>query len=78
MKCPKCERRWPEGLEQAACVAVYGRCIVCCSRLRDRGGVECYINGKWMPLYDKEEGRPTLFDTEGKRDAKRAELRKRR
>jgi len=41
-------------------------------------GVECYINGKWMPLYNKEEGRPTLFETEEKRDAKRAELRKRR
>jgi hypothetical protein len=29
MKCPKCERKWPDECQQAECVRRYGECIVC-------------------------------------------------
>lgn len=29
MKCPKCEREWPDECQQAECVRRYGECIVC-------------------------------------------------
>lgn len=40
-------------------------------------GIECFVNGKWMQLYDKEKGLPMLFLTEAERDNMRAVLRKR-
>jgi hypothetical protein len=30
MVCEKCGREWQEFSEQAACIRVYGQCIVCC------------------------------------------------
>lgn len=29
MKCPKCEREWPDDCEQAECVRRHGECICC-------------------------------------------------
>lgn len=39
-------------------------------------GVECFVRGKWMCLYDKEKGAPVLFATKEDRDANRRELRR--
>ena len=39
-------------------------------------GVECFVRGKWMSLYDKEKGAPVLFATKEDRDANRKELRR--
>lgn len=41
-------------------------------------GIECFINGKWMMLYDTEKCEPVLFLTEAEREAERALLRKRK
>jgi hypothetical protein len=30
MECKNCGRTWDEDSEQAACIRVYGQCIVCC------------------------------------------------
>jgi hypothetical protein len=38
-------------------------------------GIEVFVNGKWMQLYDKENGVPVLFDSESERDQERATLR---
>lgn len=29
MKCPKCEREWPDECQQAECVQRHGECICC-------------------------------------------------
>ena len=28
--CHRCNRKWPNNSEQAACIRIYNKCIVCC------------------------------------------------
>lgn len=39
-------------------------------------GIEVFVKGKWMQLYDKEKAIPVLFDSEKERDNERAILRR--
>lgn len=43
MKCPKCEREWPDECQQAECVRRHGECICC--RFLPRGAKNLHGSG---------------------------------
>ena len=42
--CEKCKRNWFDDSEQAACIRVYGQCIVCCVEMEKSNNYQWSIN----------------------------------